>query len=301
MDQADYRKEAVRALWGVVVVSVVASLALGVAAVLGAKAFRGALTALGHMCLRVWRVLPDVVQGLAVVVMLAGLAAAVFWLAAALSKWWETWRYVRSLRRHAVGLPLELLPVLHTLGLMDHVVAVGDVRPYALTAGLFAPKIIISTGLIERLDEGELEAVLLHEASHAVHRDPLALLVSRALAAGFFYLPVAKALAVRQQAALELAADQYALARLGDSVSLSSAMLKLLNPAPAVTPASAFTSVTDVRLSLLLGRGVDLPGASPRALLESWVAVAVVLGPAAGLYGLVWALNVFPILTVCPV
>jgi len=297
---ADYRKAAGRALWAAAAAAVLTILAIGMAVVLGAKAVPGTLAVLGQICLRAWHALPRVVQGLALVVVAAGVAAGAFWILAAVKNWWQTRTYVRSLNRRSVSLPPGTHPPLESLRIRNHVIAVRDVRPYALTVGLVTPKIIVSTRLIETLDDDELESVLLHERSHAVHRDPLALLFARTLAAGFFYLPIVKVLADRHRAAVELAADQYALARLSDPVSLSSAMLKLLDPAPAVAPGSGFASVTDVRLSHLLGDDVDLPGASPRALLGSVAAVAVVSAPVVGLYGLAWTVSVFPILGLCP-
>lgn len=56
-------------------------------------------------------------------------------------------------------------------------------EPMAFTMGFVAPRIVLSTGLLELLDERETEAVIHHERFHKRHRDPLRMYVLSLLAA----------------------------------------------------------------------------------------------------------------------
>ncbi len=83
------------------------------------------------------------------------------------------------------------------------VLVVPAARPLAFCAGLLRPRVYVSTGALERLGEAELAAVVAHEAHHAARRDPLRILVARAIGDAYSL----GALPRREQALAELAAD----------------------------------------------------------------------------------------------
>src|SRR4051794_26877069 len=89
---------------------------------------------------------------------------------------------------------------------------IGDSIPRAFCVGLLRPRVYVSTGAVEMLDEAALEVVLAHERHHARHRDPLRLAAGRVLARALFFLPGLGDLAARQQALAELSADESAVA-----------------------------------------------------------------------------------------
>jgi Zn-dependent protease with chaperone function len=114
------------------------------------------------------------------------------------------------------------------------VVAFDDQVPRAFCAGLVMPRTYVSTGALALLSDAERAAVIAHEAHHAQRRDPLRLLVMRALADGMFFLPALQRLAVRYSALAELAADDAAVRTTRDSRALASALLafdELADPA----------------------------------------------------------------------
>ena len=115
---------------------------------------------------------------------------------------------------------------------------IRDPQPRAFCAGLFWPRVYVSTGAVAILDEAALRAVLAHERHHAHRRDPLRLAAGRVLAEALFFLPGLAALVERQQALAELSADESAV-----------------NVAPANRPALA-------RAMLSFS---DIPGSSGRA------------------------------------
>ena len=128
-------------------------------------------------------------------------------------------------------------PIVHneaaSLGCADRLDAVAGEEAFALTHGLFRPRILVSTGLAVALTRAEIGAVLAHEREHLRHRDPLRLLAARLFAAWGCYLPAARWLASRAALGHELGADRAAAGRAGRGV-LAGALLKL-----AGTPACA--------------------------------------------------------------
>ncbi|MGG2196581.1 M56 family peptidase [Paenibacillus sp. JMULE4] len=99
----------------------------------------------------------------------------------------------------------------------------------ALTSGISNPKIILSTGLIQGLDEKEMEAVLLHEAYHVTYRHPIKKWLLKRLARVMFYIPVLKGLSNYYAIWIELLADRFAIERMEDSTPIASALVKMIN------------------------------------------------------------------------
>ncbi|MGH2404276.1 MAG: M56 family metallopeptidase [bacterium] len=296
-----YREQARRALLAATTISV---LVLGVgalAALAGSQAFRQLASRIAHMCVRIWAAVPPTLQitlgvSVAIVLISAGL-----WLFFAGKQWWNTMSSLRSMRRRAVVPPSRVLTLIAKHELAHRVELIHDVRPRALTVGMITPRIVITTGLIDTLEGDELEAVLLHERSHLRHRDPLYLLLVRALAAAFFFVPVVRELAQRQQAATELAADEYVIAKQGGALNLSSAIVKLLRAGSSKVLAIPFTGAADLRISYLLEQDVNLPGVSRRSVVQSAAALVALMTPVATLYGLAEAFNQFAFLMRCTV
>ncbi len=109
---------------------------------------------------------------------------------------------------------------------------VDDERPHAFCAGLFRPRIYLTSGALAILDEGALGAVLTHERHHARRRDPLRLATSRVLARAMFFLPAARELGLQQQALAEMSADESAInAAPGNRSALARAMLSFSDSA----------------------------------------------------------------------
>jgi len=164
------------------------------------------------------------------------------------------WRQARAQRR------LRRLPVLERRVVAGHAVTVfRDPRPLAFCAGLVRPSLCVSDAALERLGEGELRAVIEHEAHHARRRDPLRLLAAQTAADAFGFLPPLRGLARSTAALADLAADAAAVAAVGSRGPLASALLALEEPAPE-------------RVDHLLGR--PLAAVPPGVLAGAVVAVA---------------------------
>lgn len=170
-------------------------------------------------------------------------------------------------------------------GLGGRVDLVDDVEPYSFTYGLAAPRVAVSTGLVDAVGVDELEAVLHHERYHVRSADTIKCVVARAAPSAFFFLPVLRHLRDRYLGGRELAADRAAVAATGDT-ALAGALVKVLD-SPTWTDLSAAAAlgggVLEHRVEQLEG-GTEptLPGVPPRAL---GLTVAA-LGALAGLFAL---------------
>lgn len=108
--------------------------------------------------------------------------------------------------------------------------------PSLLCVGLRKPRLLISTGLVELLDEGELHAALAHELSHAHHRDVAwswAMLALRLLQP---LSPAAQIIGRVTAREFEWRADADAVRWTRRPLALASAILKVHAGAPEVPP-----------------------------------------------------------------
>lgn len=147
-------------------------------------------------------------------------------------------------------------------GLTQAVVLVRADRPLVFTQGLLHVRIWLSTGLLQRLNDAELEAVLRHEGHHCQAHDPLKVFAVRCLSRALFFVPVARNLADAYGLAKELAADAQAAQAMGDARPLASALRKLLvQPyiATLVAPMVGESHQVEARLLALLDSGHPLP------------------------------------------
>lgn len=100
-------------------------------------------------------------------------------------------------------------------------------QPVAFTCGILRPIIVLSTWMVEQLDQRELEAVLAHEMEHVARRDYLVVWLALVLRDAFFYIPTCH-IAYRQlQREKELACDDLAVEVTHRPLALASALAKV--------------------------------------------------------------------------
>ncbi|MFB9325747.1 M56 family metallopeptidase [Paenibacillus aurantiacus] len=97
----------------------------------------------------------------------------------------------------------------------------------ALTIGMLRPRIVVSTAVLERFDDKEVQAILLHERHHCRSRDNLKLFFSTLLMDGFRYLPIVKPILTYYRTWQELFADRFVIRRMGTERYLGQVLLAL--------------------------------------------------------------------------
>ncbi|HEV2126367.1 MAG TPA: M56 family metallopeptidase [Chloroflexota bacterium] len=112
-------------------------------------------------------------------------------------------------------------------------------RPLALTWGILRPRIVLSTWMLEHLDEQELEAVLAHEVAHVARRDSLVVWLATLLRDAFCYLPTTRAAYRRLHQEKELICDDLAIRSTGQPLALASALAKVWDYALNAPPLPA--------------------------------------------------------------
>src|SRR3990172_8671969 len=114
------------------------------------------------------------------------------------------------LQKQIFSLPQKLKIILERNDIpKDLVIIVEDGKDCAFTIDWFSPKIVASSGLLNRLSYCQLEAVILHEYYHAKFKHPLLLIVGEILSSSLSLLPILKDLIRKMRIVLEKEADRY--------------------------------------------------------------------------------------------
>lgn len=218
-----------------------------------------------------------------------GFVVLVLLTAAVMTAGVRTSRLVMRTRRlrtpdRAAEPPLRLREVAMRVGVADALSYVRETQPVAYCIGVRQPRIVISEGVLRRLCDDELEAVLWHEAEHLRRRDPLRVLIARTLAAFFVGLPLIEWLTLRFELAKELDADRAALRALGDPAPLASALLALGTQTDRAPLAIGAWSLTAARIDQISGIEAErlMPQPRRRALVISALSVVLALALALG-------------------
>ena len=194
----------------------------------------------------------------------------------------QTRRLLRACLAMRSSRRVALEPMAHRLGLRSRLDLVELDAPLAFCYGYLRPRVLISTGLLERLAGPELEALLLHERAHLRQRDPLKVALGRLLAAALFFVPIIAALYRRYLVEKELAADGAAIAERGDPSDLSAALVRLVKGGEVHQPVSGVGAgeALEARIDVLIGEPVRVGlSLGPGGLAASTIAGILVALP----------------------
>ncbi|MDP3970528.1 MAG: M56 family metallopeptidase [bacterium] len=124
----------------------------------------------------------------------------------------------------------------------------------AVTVGFLKPAVYISNSLEQVLSPNELWAVIKHELSHALNKDPM---YQSVLSAMKIFFPFNSRVLQYYRAVPELIADEY----VADDENLKKALLKVIDQPPSLSNNFGVTyfSVTDARINRLLGNQAVMP------------------------------------------
>lgn len=124
-------------------------------------------------------------------------------------------------------------------------------RPFAFTLPGRGGHVVLSSGLIDMLDEAEQGVVLEHEQAHASHRHDRYLLTAQLAAA---LVPILRPLAGRLQFSLERWADEMAVTHCGDRAFVGRTLGKVALRSVAPAGALGFAGLgVPARVAALLG------------------------------------------------
>jgi Zn-dependent protease with chaperone function len=181
------------------------------------------------------------------------------------------WRRLAALESAATG------------ALAPGVALVRHARPFSIAAGLWRPRIWISTALADALSSEQLEVVIEHERAHVRRRDALTRLVASACAIPL-WPSVRHALLSELALAQEQTCDEVAGRRTGDRLRVADAILAVERLSGAASPAEplgllAFGgSTVPERVHSLLGEPPATVSPRHAALAAAGIAVGAVLG-----------------------
>lgn len=180
-------------------------------------------------------------------------------------------QYVRTrLALRRLGPPIANPPFLTKIGSMldIDIELCADERVFCCCGGLLFPKVVLSRGMLDLLDESELTAVLAHEAAHVRRRDPARALAVRCVSDALFYLPLTRYLSKKALVASELGADSVA-ATVAGQPALVRALLDVLGrvrPGLGTVTEMASLDALDSRIEAL--RTKALPRTRPRMVIQ---------------------------------
>jgi GWxTD domain-containing protein len=179
---------------------------------------------------------------------IAWLAGAVACLARWMRQIVECRRMHHPLRPPAAEEQAALNRVAARLGLHRKIelqIGAGSAEPGVW--GVWRPKLVLPDGISEHLTAAELEAVLMHEATHVGRCDNLVSAAQRLLSAIFWFHPVVWWLDRKLLAERECACDEAVVERLAQPEDYATAILKVCR-FYASNPAAGIASVTGSNL-----------------------------------------------------
>jgi len=149
-------------------------------------------------------------------------------------------------------------------------------RPAAFCFGLRRPRVVFTSGLLDRLSADEQAAAFWHEAQHVRVREPLRCLFARLTANTFFWIPVLRDLLDRYTLVRELDADRLATTRTSTN-ALAGALHEVV-AVPAFAGAVGFADLAAARVDRLLDPNTPLPSLFKRSRVALSVGAVALLG-----------------------
>jgi len=143
--------------------------------------------------------------------------------------------------------------------------------------GLVHPRISLPSGIDRLLREDELDAVMIHELTHAKRRDNLIRLVHEICLCVLWFHPLVWITGARLSLYRELSCDESVIRR-GRGRELVSALAKLANPQQPVLLQASVSSFLSLRLARLATEPTKRWGRAASALLAVTFCAVLVLG-----------------------
>lgn len=141
----------------------------------------------------------------------------------------------------------------------------------AFCAGVIRPRVLVTKGLLARLDDDELRAAVMHELEHARARGPLKVALAHIATRTLFWLPALGDLLDRYVLLSELAADRAAI-RATSRSALAGALSEVVDGPPRLAGAVALADFAAPRIDRLFDPRAELPPIFRRSSLLAGLA-----------------------------
>jgi beta-lactamase regulating signal transducer with metallopeptidase domain len=170
----------------------------------------------------------------------------------------STNKYIKeNLKKRNCNVSQKLKYAIQQAELENKVIEIKTKKPVVFCFSFFNPKICISSRLVQKLDERELLAVLLHEKMHIKNMEPIKMFLVKSAEKILFFLPGLKSLAKQYFIYAEMAADELATFGFKNKTPLAGALCKVmdLEKKSALGKkqlAVSFFNITDERINKLI-------------------------------------------------
>ena len=142
--------------------------------------------------------------------------------------------------------------LLQKLQLTDYTYLIKSDKQFAFCLGIRSPKIYISTSLVQRLSQPEVEAVLRHEKYHLNNHDTLTMTVASIGESLLPFFPLLSDFLHNYRIEREIKADQEAVKGLGDKRPLVGVLKKMLEvKSVAVIPVASIAEHDTLEFRIL--------------------------------------------------
>ncbi len=193
---------------------------------------------------------------------------------------WKTQKLAKGLLAKQVKIPRKVKNILVPLGLSNKVYVIKDENLFSFCFGILSPHIIITSHLVNKLNNKELEAVFLHELAHLQSHDPLKILLGKTIASTFFFLPIFSELNNNINTDNEILADKFVTNVQQDTSYLKTALKKILSCEAqvrfATVPAISNPDHLEARIHQLINPALSRSlGISLKSILTSLAFIVV--------------------------
>ncbi|BBI34156.1 M56 family metallopeptidase [Cohnella abietis] len=163
------------------------------------------------------------------------------------------------------------------------IIVVRNDQLLALTMGFRKPRIVLSTGLLDLLDEQELKAVVEHESYHQLNHDAAKIFLLQMISQALWFIPVTKWSYHNYRIISELSADDHAIRTMGNEISLGSALLKMIKLDTSKNEMPVLVHFADVSINYRLSQLVNPRRAIPvrldsKSLMISVLVLIILMG-----------------------
>lgn len=167
----------------------------------------------------------------------------------------KTKMLVKEFMHNSMPVMPRLERIITKLTLEKRVYVIKNINCFSFCAGIARPQILITTALIAKLSDLELEAVLLHEKAHLQNFDPAKLLFGKSVSWFFFFLPIMADINKNMHATSEILADKFTISFQKDDTHLRAALRKIIT-APnlnlSMWPAIASQDFLEIRIKKII-------------------------------------------------